>query len=666
MKAIFVLEAINESIKFAEKEIEKIRNLNTKQLTYKNSYERLDRSLERLDLAWSYINHLENINSSKELRNVYADTLPIVTDFYTKIPLDSKLWKVLKSFKNNPKFKKLSKIKKRHVLETIQEFKLNGAKLNHKEKILLSEINRKLAILTQKYSENCLDDLNDWETIVNDPKRLTGIPYTITKSANEDCVGDGTKENWRFTLNDNHIESILKYAEDEQLRKEVWLAYQKIGRKKKYNNKIIVIKILNLRDQLAKLLKIENFAQYITKNRMLKNTGEVNRFIDHLSEKVYPYFISQYKNLISLDLKKNKELNPWDLSYLSEKIRTNSYELKEDELRPYFEINNVLVGIFEIIEKTFDITIRTITPNKTNKIKVWHPSVKVYSAIDKKTKKQLGIFYTDWFPRKGKRAGAWMSPLRYKVINSKFLKKQSAAVICANLTPKTKNRPALLSHNEVQTLFHEFGHLLHHICGKVQIRSLNGTNVAWDFVELPSQLMENWCWEKESLYKFAIHYKTKANIPKKLLNNLIKSKNHLQAISIIRQLNLCKMDLLLHSDWPKSKQKNLDKYLHIKLKKYLIKFQREPLPITYNFNHLFGDPIGYASGYYSYKWSEVLEADIFNLFKEKGLKNKKLGVKFRKKILERGNSETPNKLFYDFMKRKPDINSLLRKYAINI
>ena len=679
-------QSISKNIKFAirkaELEFTKIISISEEEdkITYNNTFLAYEESLDPLNSAWGLFSHLESVCNTSELRKEYNKVLPIVTEFYAQIPLNFKLWKALKASEKILKRKKLSLIQKRHINETISDFKEEGSNLNEPKKRELKKIQSEIAKLTQKYSENCLDSKNSWEHITNDRSSLKGIPESLLNAAKTKTHENEIKkkEEWRFTLDATNYIPILQYADNSTLRKKIWTAYQLVGREKPFDNQILIKKILILREKYAKILGKKNYADYKTKRRMVKNSKTAIGFVESLHEKVKPAFNSEfeklntYKKTKEIDL--NENLNPWDVAYYINKYKNDFYNFDEEELRPYFSINNVLNGLFLISKKLFNLEIKEIESiyiekndenldidndlNPNNLPEVWDKEVKIYQVFDKKNDTTIGYFYTDWYPRPSKRGGAWMNFLDRSINKSNLPK---LGIICANLTAPQEDKPAQLSHYEVETIFHEFGHLLHHICGEVEIPSLDGINVAWDFVELPSQLMENWCWEKESLDLFAKHYLDKSSIPEKLFQKMRETKNHFKAIATMRQLSLAKLDLDLHADWSDNQNMHIEKYLSIRLKNYQFKFDILPTTIVCNFSHIFGSSSGYAAGYYSYKWSEVLDADVFTKFLDKGILCSKTGQSFREKILAKGNSKDADTLFEDFMGRKPSLTSLLKR-----
>ena len=681
----YISKDIESAIERADTNIQELikQSSNAESLSYENTFAALEAALEPLNTAWGFVNHLDSVKNSRALREAINQMLPKVTQFFTNIPLNEALWKILKQYANSPSAQKQSLTRKRHIYETIEDFKEEGADLSAEKKDTLRALQKELAELTQNYSENCLDATNDWELLIKNPDELKGLPKSALQAAKENAIEKGHPDAWRFTLQATSYIPVMTYAENTALKKSMWEAYQSIGRKAPYDNRPIVLKILKLRHQFAQIIGKANFAEYTTNRRMVKSGKSAQAFIESIHKKILPAFRAEYASLKSFKHSQEKNshqtpLEPWEVAYWSEKHRKETFEFDEEELRPYFPIHNVIEGLFSITSTLFGLKIKELethyqepsidTPKtKPDLPEVWHPDVKFYQILDAKEGNVLGTFYADWHPRENKRSGAWMNYLRTgNKTGDPKTQTPHLGLICGNLTRPLKKTPALLTHHEVETIFHEFGHLLHHLCGTVEVPSLNGVNVAWDFVELPSQILENWCWERESLDLFARHYETGATIPEALFEKMQSSRNHFKALSTMRQLSLSKLDLDLHIDWVSHTTENIDDYLEKRLKNYLLELKTKSLPITHNFGHLFSSTTGYAAGYYSYKWAEVLEADAFTRFKNEGLLNPKVGLEFREKILSRGNSEDPYKLFQDFMGRKPSIEALLKRDGIQI
>jgi oligopeptidase A len=646
-------------------------------LTYANTIAALDDALEPLNYAWGLVSHLDSVNNSPELRNAHNAMLPKVTEFLAGIPLNDALWKTLKAFGESVATDQLSSTKQRYVHETLADFREQGADLPPEKKARAGDVLKRLAELTQQYSENCLDATNAWEKIVTDEAELTGLPESAIAAAKQNAAQKGHDTAWRFTLQAPSLIPALTYADSATLRKELWQAYAAIGRRGTTNNQELVREILKLRHEFAQLVGQANFADHVTERRMAASGSAALKFGEAIFDKIQGQFIDEVNALrqfkadttnLPRDL-----LEPWEVAYWAEKQRLTNYDFDEEALRPYFPIDRVISGMFDIAQRIFGLRIEqrdvqfieTQPPSPASPSElpeVWHPEVKFYDLFDADSGEHLGSFYADWHPREPKRGGAWMNYLltgnRDKTIGPRT---PHLGLICGNLTPSVGDQPALLNHREVETIFHEFGHLLHHLCGEVEVKSLNGVNVPWDFVELPSQILENWCWDRQSLDLFAHHYQTGEPIPQDLYEKMLAARNYMKASANVRQLSFAKMDLELHINWPESNQQDLDTFIKERLAGYSADYKTEPKSNIFNFSHLFSSPTGYAAGYYSYKWAEVLDADAFTRFQNEGILNADTGHAFRKEILAKGNSEDPALLFKHFMGRAPDPDALLKR-----
>ena len=632
-------------------------------LTYTNTIAALDEGLETLNRAWCLVSHLDSVNNSPELRAAHNAMLPKVSEFFASIPLNEALWETLRAYSVETGDEDLSPTKRRYIEETLADFREAGADLPPEQKKRAGEIQSQLAELTQKYSENCLDGTNAWEKIVTDEKQLSGLPKSALDAARQSAEHKDT-EGWRFTLQAPSYIPVMTYADNDELRKEVWSAYAAIGRNGEYDNRQLVRQILDLRHEFAQLVGQENFANHVTERRMATSGQSALDFGDEIFQKVRYQFEKEAEQLRcykaaeeGLPIDHPPLLEPWEVGYWAEKQRKANYAFDEEALRPYFPIGRVISGMYEIAQQIFGLRIEERDTSRG-----WHKEVKFYDLFDSETNEHLGSFYADWHPRESKRGGAWMN---YFITGNRDPsvgeRSPHLGLICGNLTPAVGDQPALLTHREVETIFHEFGHLLHHLCGDVEVKALNGVNVPWDFVELPSQIMENWCWERESLDRIARHHETGETIPQELFDKLIAARNYMKASANVRQLAFGKMDLELHIHWPNSAEEDLDSFIENVLQDYNAKYKTQTKSNVFNFSHLFSSPTGYAAGYYSYKWAEVLDADAFTRFQEEGILNAETGRDFRTKILSKGNSEDPAKLYKSFMNRAPDPDALLRR-----
>jgi oligopeptidase A len=451
----------------------------------------------------------------------------------------------------------------------------------------------------------------------------------------------------------------MTYIDDAEIRRQVYEAFASRAIEGKHDNRPIIHRILELRRNKANLLGYRDFADLVLEDRMAHTGQRAQQFLLDLKQKTHSYF--QKENQELRDFAKKSELAPWDVAYYAEKQRAALYDFDEEALRPYFPLESVVYGMFEIVQRLYGIRV-VEKPG----VPVWDPAVKYYEIHDDSRPADatlVGAFYADWFPRENKRGGAWMDAFITGVAFGNRLEPH-AGLICGNLTPPVEGRPSLLTHREVQTIFHEFGHLLHHCFSQVEVRSLAGANVAWDFVELPSQIMENWCWEREALDLFAQHYKTGAHIPDDLFEKMRRARNFRAANSQMRQLGFGFVDLALHRDFSPQSGDDVLAYS----RKLLQEFSPAKLPEHYgmiaSFTHLFASPVGYGAGYYSYKWAEVLDADAFTMFQTRGIFSRDIGSRFRQNILSRGDSQDPAELYRTFMGRDPDPNALLERSGL--
>ena len=638
------------------------------QADYRNAFLALEQATELLNEAWAKVTHLTTVADSPVLREAHNAMLPKVSAFFAKIPLNAGVWSCLKAAAVHPTVTALRGEHHRFVEETMAEFRQQGADLPAAEKTRLEAVQSELAQLTQKYSENVLDATNAWELLVSEPDRLRGLPAHARESARQSALkkGQGTEAApvWRFTLHAPAQEPVMLYAEDAALRRELWSAATAVGRQAPHDNRELIIRILALRQEKAGLLGQPHFADLVLQRRMAKTGAAALAFITDLHGRVTAAFAREGRELEAFKAEQTKAavtpLAPWETAFWAERLRRTRYDFDEEQLRPYFSLPGVLAGLFEITGRVFGIR---ATERPAGACEVWHPEVKFYDVHDR-TGRHLGSFYADWHPRESKRGGAWMNYLITGGPGAGGVRAPHLGLMCGNMTPAMGGKPALLTHREVETVFHEFGHLLHHLLGEVEIKSLNGVNVALDFVELPSQIMENWCWERASLDLFARHHETGATIPETLYQRMIAAKNFRSATATMRQLAFARLDLELHLHAATYAQGDVSARLQVLLRDYVVPTAPPAPTIENRFTHIFGDPTGYAAGYYSYKWAEVLEADAFTRFKREGIFSEKVGGEFVAKILSRGNAADPMQLFTDFMGRPPDLSALLRRAGL--
>lgn len=619
---------------------------------YKNTIDALETSTEALEYASGVVRHLESVATTPELRAAHNQVEPEVAAFFAGIPLNAELWKAVQSCAGANE--SLPPVKRRFLTKTVENFRRHGADLGLEDKKRLEDLNIELTKITTKFSENVLDSTNAYELILEDESQLAGLPESAIAAARAGAEAKG-KSGWRFTLQAPSYVALMTYLDDRAIREQVWQAFNRRATSGIHDNRGLISKILELRQQKAKLLGFRDFSDLVLEDRMAHTGQSAAEFLDDLTAKTEAQFERENQELRDFA---QIDLEPWDIGYWPEKLRQKLYDFDEEELRPYFPVDRVIAGMFEIVSRLYGIRVV-----EEQGAPVWDPAVKYYRIEDGASGRKLAAFYADWFPRENKRGGAWMDSLVTGSPTS-ILGGAHVGLICGNLTPPVDEKPALLTHREAETIFHEFGHLLHHCLSTVEVRSLAGTNVAWDFVELPSQIMENWTWEREALDLLARHWQTNEPISEELFQKMKRAKNFRAANAQMRQLGFGVVDLALHRRYALHPDTDVMAFS----REILQRFAAAPLPEEYGmiaaFTHLFSSPVAYAAGYYSYKWAEVLDADAFSRFRKEGIFSPSTGSSFRDNILSKGNSEDPAVLFRTFMGRDPDPNALLERSGL--
>jgi oligopeptidase A len=669
LTADLVAPAIETALTEADAALNQIKSQPLEGVTFASTFLALEKATEALNIAWAKVGHLQSVADAPDLREAHNAMLPKVTAFSARIPLDPALWARLKAFVASPAAATVQGVHRRFLEETVADFRQAGADLPDAQRARLEAIQSELAEITQKYSDNVLDSTNAWELLVTDEARLKGLPAHAKEAArlNAEAKGKGTKDQpvWRFTLHQPSLEPFMTYLEDEALRREMWTAGTRVAAQAPHDNTALMKRILELRTEKAALLGKANFADLVLERRMAKHGARALEFITDLQRRAQAAFAQDNGQLEEFKAQQTggpvARLAPWEVIFWSEKLRQSRYAFDEEQLRPYFPMNRVVDGMFELVRRIFGLR---VVPRAVGEVPVWHPEVLFYDLLDA-SGRPLGSFYADWHPRESKRSGAWMNYLITGGPQPDGSRLPHLGLICGNMTPPVNGKPALLTHHEVETVFHEFGHLLHHLLGEVEIKSLNGVNVAWDFVELPSQIMENWCWERESLDLFARHHESGDPLPEDLFQRMIAAKNFRSAAATMRQITFAKIDLLMHTRPAEfAGAPDLMAAAQTAVADCLIPTEPPSPLILRRFTHIFGDPVGYAAGYYSYKWAEVLDADAFTRFKREGIFNATTGAEFVRTILSRGNSADPMQLYKDFMGREPDLQALLKRAGL--
>lgn len=655
-----IVPTIDSLLREATDELEKIKAVSGTR-TFDNTLRALDDLGLNLDFAMGVVSHLESVATTPELRAAYNDVLPKVSDFRSRLTLDPGLWNALTAFAETPEAKNLSGHRLRFLQTTLDSFRRSGAELTPEKKQILAEINTELAMVTNSFSQNTLDATNAFEYVTASRDELRGLPESALQMGRASAASK-TMDGWRFTLQAPSYIAIMTYADDPALREKFYRAYNSRCAAGQFDNVSNLHRILELRQRKASLLGFHDYADLILADRMAKTGATAVDFVRNLQKRISDFFHADTRELESFfsnfTSRPTSELRPWDLAYYAEKMRQAHYDFDEEALRPYFPLPHVMQGLFTLVERVFGVVTR-----RNEDLPTWDPLVTAYSTYDADSGKLLGHFYADLFPRENKRGGAWMNSL-YTHVPSDGPEFTHVGLIAGNFTPPNEAGISLLTHDEVTTLFHEFGHLMHQLCNTTELRSQSMSGVAWDFIELPSQIFENWCWDRESLAMLARHYESGVEIPEELFQKMIKARNFRSASHMMRQLGFSCVDFALHRDYQRERDGDILEYC----RGILNQFSALPLPtdsaMIVTFTHLFSSPVGYAAGYYSYQWAEVLDADAFSRFEAEGLLNRTTGLDFRDKILSRGDSLDPGDLFESFLGRGPDVTALLKRAGL--
>jgi peptidyl-dipeptidase Dcp len=648
------MPAFEEAMKQGKADIEAIKNSKP---SFANTIEKLERAGELLSKVSSVFFNLNSSETSDEMQKLAQEVSPLLTAYSSEIALDEDLFKAVKAVFENEDRTKLNEEQIYLLNKTYKGFVRSGANLNEEDKNKLKEISTKLAKLTLTFSENVMKDSQEFELLITDENELAGLPEGTKEAAKMTAKNKGKENGWLITLDYPSYIPFMKYADNRELRKQLNEAFGARGfNKNDFNNESIIAEIVSLRLAKAKLLGYKTYAEFVLEERMAETPAKVFQLWDELLEVALPKAkeeIEEIKALVAR-LGDNIELAAWDFSYYAEKLKNEKFAINDELLKPYFKLENVLDGAFQAAEKLYDITFK-----ERKYIPLYHKDVVTYEVIDK-DQNFVALFYADFFPREGKRSGAWMTSFRgqnkYDGQNNRPL----VSIVC-NFTKPTETKPSLLTFNEVATLFHEFGHALHGMLADGHYESLSGTSVFWDFVELPSQLMENWCYEEESLNLFAKHYETGETIPMEYVQKIKASAQFLSAYQTVRQTSLGQLDMSWHNQETIKPISVLAFEKKAGEKTSLFPFN-EKTSTSSAFSHIFAG--GYAAGYYSYKWAEVLEADAFEFFKEKGIFNKEVAKAFKDNVLSKGGSKHPMELYKKFRGAEPSSAALLKKSGL--
>lgn len=649
------LPAIKEAIQLAKKEIEAIKSHPIPD--FENTIEALDRSGEKLNIISSIFFNINSAETNDTIQSLAREISPLLTAHSNDVLLDEELFNRIQQIFEQKESLNLNAEQTTLLEKTYKAFVRNGAKLDEKQKNRLRDIDRELSQLGLKFGENVLAETNKYELVVENEGDLAGLPDAIIEAAAQTAEEKGKAGKWVFTLAFPSYIPFMTYAENRELRKELFIAYNtKSCKGDEFDNKSNIKEMLRLKNERVQLLGYPNFAHFVLEERMAKSPETVLNFLNDLLEKAKPKAELEIQELTAFakSLDGLESLEKWDFGYYAEKLKKKKYEVDDELLRPYFQLENVIKGVFTTAEKLYGIRFL-----ENNDIPKYHPDVTTYEVKDLKGN-HLAVFYADFFPRSGKRNGAWMTSYRGQKVVDKLDRRPHVSIVC-NFTKPTKSKPSLLTFNEVTTLFHEFGHALHGMLAKGNYESLSGTSVYWDFVELPSQIFENWCYEKECLDLFAKHYESGEVIPSQLIQKIKNASNFHQGYQTVRQISFGLLDMAYHSEDP-GKISEIPEFEKEVMKATQLLPDVEGTLMSTAFSHIFQG--GYAAGYYSYKWAEVLDADAFELFLEEGIFDTKTASAFKEHILSAGGKEHPSILFKRFRGRDPKPDALLKRAGL--
>ena len=650
------MPAFEQGIAEAKAEIDAIAN-NPEAPTFENTIEAMEYSGETLDRVSSIFYNLMEADVNEQMQQIAEEVAPMLNDYSMYVSLNEKLFERVKAVYEQRDSLALEKDQLKLLENTYRSFTRNGANLQGEDREKYSRISEELSLTTLAFQKNLLAATNAYVLNITDSTKLDGLPAYVVDAAAESAAEKGL-EGWAFTLDYPSYSPFMKYCNDRELRRQMYMAYGSRAVGGEYSNCENVSKIIDLRIQSAQLLGYRTYADYALEVRMAKDAGTVNKFLADLMNPSLPYARADVKMVEDFARKNGFEgdrLMGWDFSYWSEKLQKAEYDLSEELLKPYFKLENCIDAVFDLAHRLYGINFKI-----REDIPGYHKDVKVYEVTDEDGS-HLALFYADFFPRPSKRGGAWMTEFRGQSIKDGVERRPFISIV-TNFSKPTASTPSLITHYEFTTFLHEFGHALHGMLAEGRYGSLTGTSVARDFVELPSQIMENWGYEPEYLNTFAKHYQTGESIPMELIDKIVASKNYLSGYSQVRQLQFGLLDMAWHSleSLPQTDPVSFEKAA---LKPYEVMPGVAETAISPGFSHIFAG--GYAAGYYSYKWAEVLEADAFSLFQEKGIFNTEVSHSFRENILSRGGSEDAAVLYRNFRGHDPEPEALMKKLGLS-
>ncbi|MDQ4147910.1 MAG: oligopeptidase A [Pseudomonadota bacterium] len=626
--------------------------------TWENLIHPLEMMDDRLSRVWSPVRHMNSVVNSEALRVAYNACLPKLSEYGTELGQNERLFHAYQSIRNSDTFARLDVAQRKTIEDALRDFRLSGVHLPAADKERLKAIQQELSRAQSKFEENLLDATRAWKKHITDEAKLSGLPESALAMAQQTARNNGLK-GWQLTLETPSFIAVMTYADDRELRRELYTAHNTRASDQgphagRWDNSEVMEQILRLRYEAARLLGFANYADKSFATKMAESPHQVIEFINDLVQRAKPVAEQELADLRSFAAAELgiTDLQPWDIAYASEKLRQRRYALSQEDLRPYFPVDRVLVGLFGLVQRLYGFNIE-----QRNEVDTWHPDVRFYQITDANGAVR-GQFYLDLYAREHKRGGAWMDECVNRMRTESGVQIPVAYMTC-NSSPPIDGKPALFTHDEVITLFHEFGHGLHHMLTLVDYPEVSGINgVEWDAVEMPSQFMENWCWEREALDLFAKHYQTGETLPDDLYRKLIAARHFLAGMQMLRQLEFALFDLRLHLEYDPQQGGRIQALVDEVRDAVAVVKPPSFVRFQHSFAHIFAG--GYGAGYYSYKWAEVLSADVFAAFEEHGLFDREIGRRFLHCVLERGGTKSAMELFKDFRNREPRIDALLR------
>ncbi|MCF2949204.1 oligopeptidase A [Paraglaciecola aquimarina] len=661
IKPEHIQSAIAEAIEACKSKITEL--LKQDSYSWDNLIAPLEEIDDQLSRKWSPISHMNSVVSNDELREAHDACLPALSEYGTWVGQNSDLYNAYCQIQNSPSFNQLSEAQQKVITQSVRDFTLSGVALTDEKKVRYAQVKSRLSDLGSNFSNNVMDATLGWFKHITDQAELAGLPESAIAAAKQ--VAESKElDGWVFTLDIPSYLPIMTHADNRGLREEMYRAYTSRASEQgpnagKWDNTEIINETLSLRQELAQLLDFDNYADYSLASKMANSGSQVTGFLEDLAKRSKPQAQKDVDelNAFANEFYQAPSLKAWDIAYYSEKLKEKTYKISDEQLRPYFPENKVVAGLFEVVARLYNLVI-----TERNDVDTWHKDVKFYDIHDQSGELR-GSFYLDLYARPHKRGGAWMDECQVRRTKLDGSLQNPVAYLTCNFNGPVGDKPALFTHDEVVTLFHEFGHGIHHMLTKINVGGVSGINgVAWDAVELPSQFLENWCWQPEALSFISGHFETGEPLPQNLLDNMLAARNFQSAMQMLRQLEFSLFDFTLHQHFKDAESTNVQAWLDKVREQVAVLVPPSFNRFQNSFGHIFAG--GYAAGYYSYKWAEVLSSDAFSRFEEEGIFNQQTGRDFLTNILEMGGSKEPMELFVAFRGREPEVDALLRHSGI--